>query len=234
MKVIIDILRRNSAQDQPRRQRIPFVYEEENLTVALALRRINAGGFKDESGADVEPVRWEEGCGQKKCGACAMLINGEPALACDSFLKDCTKRGRIVLAPLKKFPVVADLLVDRSVMMKNLKTLKIWANEAAAVSEKELDNAYEASLCLQCGCCLEACPNYFPEGKFLSAAAFAPQARLLSKLPEEEKKGIRKLYFKHIYEGCGKALACEKVCPAELPLDSLLSRSNALKIWKKR
>ena len=234
MKVVFDILRRTSAESRPYHQRVPFEYEEENLTVALALRRINAGGFTDETGAPVEPVRFEESCGQKKCGACAMLINGQPALACDAFLSKLGKHRVIALAPLKKFPCVADLLVDRGIMMDNLKTLRQWAGEDAAITEKEFDNAYNASLCLQCGCCLEACPNFYPGGEFFSAAAFAPQARLLSSLDDAHRAEVRKLYRAHIYDGCGQALACEKVCPAGLPLDRLLSRSNGVKIWKRR
>ena len=231
MKILFDILRRKSPEEEPRHQRIVFCCEEENMTVALALRRINRGGFLDEKGLPVEPVRWEEGCGQKRCGACAMLINGMPALACDTILKDGEE---ISLKPLKKFPVVTDLLVDRSIMMDNLKTLKLWAEESSKVKEREFENAYEASLCLQCGCCLEACPNYCSDGSFFSAAAFAPQARLLSSLSNSQRKEVKKLYRKHVYEGCGKSLACEKVCPAGLPLDRLLSRSNAVKVWHRR
>ena len=231
MKVIFDIERRRSPEEEPRHQRIAFTCDDEKMTVALALRRINSGGFTDEQGNPVEPVRWEEGCGQKKCGACAMLINGTPSLACDTLLKDGTE---ISLKPLKKFPVVADLLVDRSIMMDNLKTLKLWAEEGSKVKEKEFENAYAASLCLQCGCCLEACPNYYPEGPFFSAAAFAPQARLLSSLSNSQRTEVKKLYREHVYEGCGKSLACEKVCPAGLPLDRLLSRSNAVKVWHRR
>lgn len=231
MKVVFDIERRRSPEEKPYHQRIDFCCDEEKMTVALALRKINSDGFRDENGDLAEPIRWEEGCGQKKCGACAMLINGVPGLACDTLLKD----GDVIsLAPLKKFPVVADLLADRSIMMDNLKTLKLWAEEGSKVKEREFENAYAASLCLQCGCCLEACPNYYSEGSFFSAAAFAPQARLLSSLSSSQKSEVKKLYREHVYEGCGKSLACEKVCPAGLPLDRLLSRSNAVKVWHRR
>jgi len=36
-----------------------------------------------------------------------------------------------------------------------------------------------------------------------------------------------------VYGGCAKSLACRKVCPAELDLDGLLSRSNAAAIWRR-
>ena len=204
------------------------------MTVLLALKTINAGDYLDEEGREVRPIRFDQSCGQKKCGACAMVIAGTPRLACDAFLSEFRRKKVITLDPLQKFPCVEDLLVDRTVMMENLKTLKLWAGESARVKEKEFDNAYDASLCLQCGCCLEACPNFYPEGGFFSAAAFAPQARLLSSLPETQQKDVKRLYQEHIYQGCGKALACEKVCPIRLPLDRLLSRSNAVKVWGRK
>lgn len=238
MEVIFDILRRRSEDAGPYRQKVRFSCDEDNLTVALALRRINSGGYTDEEGRPVEPIRFEEGCGQKKCGACAMLIAGKPRLACDTFLAEFRRSKYVTLEPLKKFPCVEDLLVDRSIMMENLKTLRLWAERSgehdAHITEKEFDNAYDASLCLQCGCCLEACPNFYPGGRFFSAAAFAPQTRLISSLDDTEKADIKKLYRSHIYDGCGKALACEKVCPVHLPLDRLLSRSNAVKVWRRK
>ena len=230
MKAVFDILRRRSSKEEAYRQKIVFTCCEWNLTVALALRRINAGGFVDENGNKVEPIRWEEGCGQKRCGACAMLINGTPALACDARFKD---GDEIWLEPLKKFPVVEDLLVDRGIMMANLKTLRLWAGEGSRVTEREFDNAYEASLCLQCGCCLEACPEFQCGDKFFGAAGFVPNARRLLALPEEERAKLRKDYLKHIYEGCGKSLACRKICPAGIEIENMLVHSNAVAVWRR-
>ena len=243
MEYVFDILRREAGGGAPYHQRIRFETEDSNETVATALTQINnSAGYLDEEGKSVSYIKWEAGCLQKRCGACAMVINGTPALACDSFLKDLasgkrTKSGAgcsvITLEPLSKFPVIADLLVDRRILQDNLKTLKVWSGESGEVKEKDLDRAYDAALCLQCGCCLEACPNFYPGGKFFSAAGFAPQARLISSLTKEEREDIRKIYSEHIYEGCGKSLACAKVCPAGLDLDRLLSRSNAIEIWKR-
>ena len=204
--------------------------------MATALLKINSQTpYRDEQGNVVAKISWEAGCLQKKCGACAMLINHRPALACDSFLKDAiSKKNRVItLEPLSKFPVIKDLVTDRSVLFENLKTLRVWSEENAEIKEKDLDRAYEASLCLQCGCCLEICPNYNPEKLFFGAAGFAPQARLIAAFTKEDQSRLRKLYQKHIYSGCGKALSCIKVCPARIDLDHLLSRSNAISVWRR-
>lgn len=226
MNITFDVFRKESPDAAPYRQKIVFSCGGEKMSVAMALRKINAGGYTDENGNPVSPIRFEESCDQKKCGACAMLINGYPRLACDTFLSDFGRKKTITLDPLAKFPCVADLVVDRSIMMENLKTIRLWAEGESRISEKDFDNAYDASLCLQCGCCLEACPNFYSEGEFFSAAAFAPLSRLLP--------GDKKLYQEHVYDGCGKALACEKACPIHLPLDRLLSRSNAVNIWRRK
>lgn len=68
-----------------------------SLTVADWLTEIN----QTETRAD--RISWECGCLEKKCGACAMLINGCPALACSQFLKDVGKRGKITLEVCPNF-----------------------------------------------------------------------------------------------------------------------------------
>lgn len=225
MDIEMRILRRESAASAPCWETIPFSTENENETVATALTRINETAEK--------PIRWECSCLQKKCGACAMVINGRPALACDTFLKKAAKKGRITLEPLKKFPVVADLIVDRSILFENLRTMELWARGSAAPRGLARDTVYEAGRCLQCGCCLEVCPNFCPGDSFFGAAAFVPASRLLAALPKEQRAEIEKNYREHVYAGCGKALSCADICPAGIDAEQLLARSNAAAVWRR-
>ena len=105
MKKVLKIRRLASPEDKP--YDISYIYETdvESATVATALMEIS--GELD--------LAWEHSCLQKKCGACAMVINGRPALACDTRLSDC-RQDVITIEPLRKFPVIKDLLVDRSVV----------------------------------------------------------------------------------------------------------------------
>ena len=184
MQTVFKILRRESAEAVPRWQEISFETEDESATVASALRMINeSGDYVDAEGSRVKKIIWECSCLQKKCGACAMVINGRPGLACDSFLRDFRKkRGGITLEPLRKFPVIADLMVDRSILFENLKQMELWAKETVHLPEKQRETAYDASRCLQCGCCLEICPNFLPGESFFGAAGFVPAARLIASL----------------------------------------------------
>ena len=232
MKVLFEILRRERADAAPCLQRIPFETEDANATVATALTRMNATpGLTDEAGKPVAlPIRWECSCLQRKCGACAMRINGAPGLACDRRLRDL---GAVIrLEPLKKFPVVADLIVDRSVLHQNLREMRLWMEGEAALSGEQLDVAYEASRCLQCGCCLEVCPNFLPGETFAGTAALPTAARLLAALPADRRRELYRQYKKRVFAGCGKSLACHRVCPAGLDVERLLVNSNAIALWK--
>ncbi len=239
----IEILRRKPGAAESFWQTFDYEPESSAETVATALTRLNARpDLRDVNGAPAKPVRWECSCLQKKCGACAMVIDGIPALACSTRLmpepagpaplrKLFPKKNKIRLEPLRKFPVIEDLAVDRSVLYENLRELMIWLEQALEMHEAGTQLAYEASRCLQCGCCLEVCPNFLPGGSFAGMAAAVPMTRLLA---EAEKSGeLARIYQERFYSGCGKSLACRNICPAGIDIDRLLVNSNAIAVWKR-
>lgn len=230
MKVILEIARRRAGESQSLIQ--CFAYETDDTTesVATALTTLNEQfPLTDIDGNSAVPIRWECNCLQRKCGACAMIINGRPRLACDARLSEF--KGIIRLEPLKKFPVVQDLVVDRSIMYDNLSALKIWL-ETTDIHNDGSEIPYEASRCLQCGCCLEVCPNFAMGGTFAGMAAAVPMTRLLAQLPKTQRRELAQLYRERIFEGCGKSLACQSVCPAGIEADKLFVNSNAMAVWK--
>lgn len=233
MNYTIEILRQCRGDSAPYRQTVDFRTDDGEMSVATLLKTLNAmPSLTDVNGETVAKIEWECSCLQKKCGACAMRINGKPRLACDTKLVEF-KNGRIVLEPLRKFPVIADLIVDRSVMMENLKSIGLWLEKEARHTKKGEDLAYEASRCLQCGCCLEVCPNFIPGEEFYSAASFVPTARVLSELPKKEQADIIDSYVDKIYKGCGKSLSCRDICPAQIDVEHLLVNNNAVAVWKR-
>lgn len=234
MNYILTILRRRKPEDAPYWEDFAYEAVTEADTVATALKAINERTVLCNAGGEVsQRIRWECSCLQKKCGACAMVINGRPSLACDRQLKEFAD-GRVRLEPLRKFPVVSDLICDRSILYENLKTLKLWLPEDAGLDDRDQDLAYEASQCIQCGCCLDVCPNFMPGGKFTGMAAVPLTTRLLTELPASEAKEIARRYLKHTFDGCGKSLACKNVCPRKIDTEKMLVNSNALAIWKKK
>mgnify|MGYP002237783630 CR=1 FL=1 len=99
----------------------------------------------------------------RKCGACAMLINERPRLACSTFLHTL-KGSTITLEPLRKFPLVRDLIIDRSILFENLKKLNLWLESEAYMNPWTHEPRYQSARCLMCGCCLEVCPNFSANG----------------------------------------------------------------------
>ena len=95
-----------------------------DASVAAVLNELNGRmPLTDASGNLAEPISWECGCMVRKCGACAMRINGVPRLACSVFL-NTLKGTTVTLEPLSKFPLVKDLVVDRSILFENLKKIE--------------------------------------------------------------------------------------------------------------
>ena len=162
-----------------------------------------------------------------------MVINGRPQLACTARLIDC-KHQEIMIEPLRKFPVVCDLVVDRSILFENLKTLRLWLNKEAELTDRYRELAYEASECIQCGCCLEVCPNFCMDGKFFGMSSVPVTTRLLTEMPVNDAKEIAKLYARHTFAGCGKSLACKDICPKGIDTEKLLVNANAMAVWKRR
>ena len=229
-RISIDLIftRQRDASSAPYTQTVHYESEDIGVTIASAIKEINSSSeFLDSEGEKVQEIIWEHSCLQEKCGACAMLIGGKPQLACGAFLRDYVKKGRVTIAPLRKFPVIADLRVDRSAMFENLKVMGMWLEKDAALSDKNSAGAFDSSRCLQCGCCLEVCPNVSLKDDFFGAAGFVPASRLISVLTEEDRKRVRKEYIRHSYNGCGKSLACMDICPADIDITSILLRTNA-------
>src|SRR5580700_1089190 len=187
------------------------------------------------SGEKVAPVVWECVCLEEVCGSCTMRINGRVRQSC-SALVDAIGQGDapIVLEPMSKFPVVRDLVVDRSRMFEDLKRVKAWINldgshelgPGPRQSPESQEQTYPLSRCMTCGCCLEACPQVGPSSDFIGPAALS-QVRLFNLHPSGKMHASERLEAvmgEGGVEGCGKAQNCVEVCPKEIPLvDSIAS-----------
>ena len=94
-----------------------------NMNVITLLQEIQRNPV-NASGKKVAPVAWDCCCLEEVCGACTMVINGTVRQACSALVDQLEKP--IVLEPMRKFPVVRDLFVDRSRMFEALKRLHAW------------------------------------------------------------------------------------------------------------
>ena len=220
MEIEIKIKRQVNSSSKPYFQ--TFLYDGDGcMSVANWLRELNQSQLKDD------PVYWQCGCMEKKCGACAMLVNGYPKLACCAFLKDVEKNGKIKLEPFRKFPLIKDLAVDRSVMLDALKEMKIWLEEKKNI-QNNLDLQTSVGECLACGCCLEVCPNFISENKFIGAYAMVQAFKALDQNERDEHVfEMKKEYSKQFFNYCGQSFSCQNACPKNLSLDKIQARMNS-------
>lgn len=227
-------------QDGPQRPaywqtfRVPHV---EQMNVISCLQAIAANPVTAD-GQTTTPVAWDCGCLEEVCGACTMVINGRVRQSCtalvDPLLAENPKEIR--LEPMSKFPVVRDLVVDRSRMFESLKRVKAWiavdgyydAGHGPAITPRVQELAYPLSRCMTCGCCLEACPQFNDHSDFIGAAPIS-QVVLFNLHPTGAMNAEERL--EAIMEpggitDCGNAQNCVKVCPKDIPLTDSIARAG--------
>lgn len=182
----------------------------------------------------VSSISFEVNCLEEVCGACAMLINSFPRQACTTLIEDLIndKNKVITLSPLSKFPLIKDLIVDRSKMFEYLKKVKAWIdndddNFDKKINKKTRDHLYELSTCMSCANCLEACPQYNKNTKFIGASAIS-QARLFFDHPNSQNKSsrIKPLMQEGGLQDCGNSQNCKEVCPKNISLTESIAKAN--------
>ena len=122
--------------------------------------------------------RWS--CQMAVCGSCGMAVNGEPVLACQTFVRDYPRKIRI--EPLQNFPVERDLVVVMDNFIDKLESVKPYL---VPKEEKEVDDGEylqtpaqlahfkQYTACINCLLCYSACPQYALTESFVGPAALA-------------------------------------------------------------
>lgn len=220
----IRILRQKAPDSEPYWE--SFDYEgTKEISIAGVLDKLNFGDdIRNDRCEKTDRIGWESSCLQGMCGACAMVINETPALACETFLKNL-KGDEVVLRPLRKFPVVHDLIVDRSVIHETLKSTNVYIGEYNPKEKEDHEHQYAVANCLKCGLCLEICPNY-TNGKSFYGAFYANDCYLVKARNREKAKDITSSYAEHFANSCSKALSCMDVCPMHIPTLSSIAKMN--------
>ena len=189
---------------------------------------------KTEDGIPTTPVKWEQNCLEEVCGACSMVINGRVRQACSALVDKLEHPIRI--EPMTKFPLVSDLVVDRTKMFEALKRAKTWIavdtsedlGPGPKISPEEQQASYSFSRCMTCGCCLEACPQVNDRSPFVGAAVIG-QVRLFNANPAGRANAsdrLRGLMVTGGAQDCGNAQNCVRVCPQKIPLTTAIAEVN--------
>ncbi|WP_422123247.1 succinate dehydrogenase iron-sulfur subunit [Planococcus sp. X10-3] len=230
--VLFEIERRDHTDEKSYWEKFELPYRM-NMNVISALMEIRRNPVNMD-GQKTTPVAWDMNCLEEVCGACSMVINGKARQSCTALVEQLEQPIR--LQPMKTFPVVRDLIVDRSTMFDTLKKLKVWIpidgtydlGEGPRMPERKRQWAYELSKCMTCGVCLEACPNVNDKSDFIGAAPIS-QVRLMNAHPTgamNKDERLNLLMGPGGIQRCGMAQNCVESCPKGIPLTTSISAMN--------
>lgn len=172
-------------------------------------------------------------CRAAICGSCAMLINGQPRLACKT--QTAAYPAEVNLLPLPFFKLVGDLSVDTGSWFRQMsERVGGWVHtkkefDPNAIEEKmsneEAQEIYELDRCVECGCCIAGCATINLKPEFVGAAGILRVARFFID-PRDERSANDVFDVVGTEEGmfgCMGLLACEDYCPKEIPLMNRLA-----------
>ncbi len=153
------------------------------------------------------------------CGTCAVNINGFPKLACKEQLLPYTlEEEPILIEPLNNAPILKDLVVDLSNMVRSFKDYEIWVypKEQPTKIDPELSHHIEnASDCILCYACQSFCPEV--KDKFYAGPLFFAKFYKLYIDPRDQKHGFRLLEaLNSKIMHCLSCNKCNNVCPKEV------------------
>lgn len=184
-----------------------------------------------------EPVAFEHDCREGICGTCSLVIDGQPhgpmkgTTTCQVHMRHYKDGDTIVIEPFraKAFPVVKDLVVDRSAFDRiiqsggyvSVNTGQAQDANAIPVEKEVASKAFDAATCIGCGACVASCPNasamLFTSAK-VSHLAILPQGhverrrRVLAMVAQMDKEGFGQ---------CSNVKACEATCPKEISVSNI-------------
>jgi len=245
-KFLVRIQRQDRPDTRPYREMFELPYQPD-LNVISVLQEIAARPVTVD-GRTTTPVAWDCNCLEEVCGACSMVINGRVRQACTALVDELLEAGPLIeLRPMTKFPVIRDLVVNRTRMFEALTHVRAWIpvdtynhlGEGPIVSPEDAETRYELSRCMTCGCCLEVCPQINPGSEFIGPQAIA-QAVLFNLHPTGQMSAGERLEALMGPGGitdCGNAQNCVKICPKEVPLTWAIGKAgrdttlHAIKQW---
>ena len=234
MKLTLKIWRQENANAKGAIQTYPIDGIEPDMSFLEMLDVLND---KLINQGDI-PVVFDHDCREGICGSCSLQINGEPhgpdrlVTTCQLHMRKFNDGDTIVIEPFraKAFPVVKDLMVDRSAFDRiqhaggyisvNTSGNTIDAN-AIPVNKENADDSFAAATCIGCGACVAACKNasamLFTSAK-VSQYALLPQGqveaseRVLNMVEQMDKEG---------FGNCTNTGACEVECPKGISLENI-------------
>ncbi len=177
----------------------------------------------------VEPIAFDHDCREGICGTCSQVINGVPhgpvkkTTVCQLHMRHFKSGDTIYIEPwrARAFPVIKDLIVDRSALDRvmqsggyvSVHTGGVPDANSVLIPKADADAAMDAAECIGCGACVAACPN--GSAMLFTAAKVAHLARL----PQGKIEAARRVclmteaMMQEGFGSCSNHYECQAVCP---------------------
>jgi succinate dehydrogenase / fumarate reductase iron-sulfur subunit len=198
-----------------------------------------------------EAIVFDHDCREGICGTCSLMINGQAhgpqkgTATCQLHMRKFHDGQEIVIEPWRAtaFPIVKDLMVDRSAFDRIVESGGFITAETGGASDANLtpipkpvaDAAMDAAACIGCGACVAACPN--------SAANLFTSAKVshLNLLPQGQAERYSRVEamvdtMEEFFGSCTNHGECQEACPKEISIDfiALLNRDYVKAQFKNR
>jgi succinate dehydrogenase / fumarate reductase iron-sulfur subunit len=190
---------------------------------------------------DLEPVAFDHDCREGICGMCSLMINGQAhgpeseTTTCQLHMRKYKDGDTVVIEPwrARAFPVVKDLMVDRSAFDEiiqaggfvSVNTGNAQDANATLIPKVDADLAMDAAACIGCGACVASCKN---ASAMLFVSAKVTQLALLPQGKAEAEQRVLNMVNKMDELGfgnCTNEAECEATCPKDIKISNI-ARSN--------
>ncbi len=212
-------------------------YKVENISADTSFLEMMDILNNDLIHAGKEPVAFDHDCREGICGTCSLYINGRPhgvddaITTCQLHMRKFKNEETIVVEPWRSagFPVIRDLMVDRSAFDKiqqaggytSVNTGAAQDANAILISKVDADEAMDSASCIGCGACVAACKNgsamLFVSAK-VSQFALLPQGRV--EAARRAKAMVAKM-DELGFGNCTNTGACQAECPKGITINHI-------------
>lgn len=176
-------------------------------------------------------LAFRRSCRSAICGSCAMKVNGQNILACETPMHQF-KGKKLKIEPLPGFPILKDLVVDMEAFFSKLERIKPFIELKKSIPDKEFiqtptefEQIRESVLCILCGACTSSCPSLWANENYLGPAALLKAYRFI--FDSRDDSATERLDIINDRNGiwrCHTIFNCMEACPKNINITEFLSR----------
>ncbi len=233
MKIIVQAWRQQDRNAKGNFVTYPVDNVSEDMSFFEMLDMLNNQLVKDGK----DPISFDHDCREGICGTCGIMINGRAhgplkgVTTCQLHMRSFKDGDTVIIEPwqAKAFPVIRDLVVDRSSFDRvmeaggyvSVSTGGVPDANAIPILKDDADLAFDAAACIGCGACVAACKN---SSAMLFVGAKVSQYALLPQGQVERKSRVKNMVGQMDMEGfgnCSNTSACEVECPKEISVENI-------------